>query len=137
MDERHYAREFFDRWDDGACPVCNLTYVESEPDDQRTHLRCHRAVVNVFEPKPYPRIAKLFAAHGRFIPVTIISSLALRRRVFRIGRAFLREFGTDSLQYDEKGDGAQAFIIADAEGRSLGAYVVDGRNIPTHHPVGS
>ena len=123
MPDRHYAREFFDLWDEGACPVCNLTYVEDEPDDRRIHLRCHRAVVNVFEPKPYPRIAKLFAKYGRFIPVTMISSLALRRRVFRMGLAFMREFGS-TLQYEEEIDLAQAFIIADQAGRSIGTYVV-------------
>jgi GNAT superfamily N-acetyltransferase len=123
LPDRHYAREFFDRWDEISCPVCNLCYAEGEPEDERIHLRCHRAVINVFEPKPYPRIAKLYANHGRFIPVTMISALALRRRVFRMGRAFMREFGS-MMQYDESNDPAQAFIIADEAGRSIGTYVV-------------
>lgn len=123
MPDRQYAREFFDHWDEQSCSVCNLCYAEGVPEDERIHLRCHRTVINVFEPKSYPRIARLYAKHGRFIPVTMLSSLALRRRVFRISRAFMREFGC-STQYEEENDPALGFIIVDESGRSIGAYVI-------------
>ncbi len=126
MQDRPYAKEFFQHPDEGACPVCNLTYVEDYPPDQLTHQHCHRTVLNTFEPRPNARMAKLHIEHGDFISVFVISPLFLRRRLFRVSRAFVREFGA-SAQYDESGDLAHGFLVVDVEGRTIGGFAIRWR----------
>lgn len=122
MAARHYAREFYDRWDKGACPVCNLTYVL--PEDVAYHRSFHRRVLCAFEPQPNKYLARKFDRNGQFIPVRHFSSSYLRKRLANIARTFKREFGSDFTPYDEIGDDCYGFLIVDEDGRARGGFVV-------------
>lgn len=126
MAQRPYAMEFYKRPDtnDGACPVCNLTYVKEEPDDRRIHRSFHQRVVDVFEPKPSVTLAKLHQAHGQFVLVRADSPQPIRRRLANISRVFKREFGADLTMYSEVDDPGDGYLIADADGRALSGLVV-------------
>jgi GNAT superfamily N-acetyltransferase len=135
MPGRPYARDFYKRWDDGACPVCNLTYVRELPEDRRIHRSFHRNVVEVFEPKPNALVARFYRKHGQFIPVREHTARPLRRRLANISRVFKREFGCDFTMYSEDGDPGHGFLIADSDGRALGGGMIRAReysNAPSH-----
>lgn len=135
MPSRQYAREFYKRWNEGACPICNLTYVRELPEDRRFHRSFHRNVVEVFEPRPNAGMASLYRKHGQFIPVREYSARSLRRRLANISRVFKREFGCDFTMYSEEGDPGHGFLITDRDGRALGGGTIRMReysNAPSH-----
>ncbi len=121
MPTRPYAKEFYkEPPSDDACSVCELSYVKDSPDDQRFHRAYHRDVVETFEPKPVPTLAKLHAEFGTFVPVRACSPVWLRKRLYRLGLMFRRELRFDFPPYDVCGDPGCGYILTDADGRAIG-----------------
>jgi hypothetical protein len=126
MAERKWAEEFYKSPDqhEGTCPVCNLYYVHDLASDRKIHRTFHRRVVDTFDPKPSIALAKLYAEHGRFIPVKSNSHQHARRKLANIARIFRREFGCDFTMYSEDNDPGDGFIIAEPDGRAIGGTTV-------------
>ena len=126
MAQRPYAMEFYKdpNRHQGICPVCNMLYVKELPEDRRTHGAFHRAVVNVFEPKPSITLAKLYSRHGQLVPVRWDSPQPVRRRLADMSRVIKREFGCHFTMYSETGDPGDGYLIAEPDGRAVGGFVV-------------
>jgi hypothetical protein len=63
-----YARQ--PRYDDFCiCAVCGFLYAPEDKSDQRKHGAYHRKVLQVYEPKPNPRLSALYGEHGAFVPI--------------------------------------------------------------------
>jgi GNAT superfamily N-acetyltransferase len=101
-----------------------MLYVKELPEDRRTHGAFHRAVVNVFEPKPSITLAKLYSRHGQLVPVRWDSPQPVRRRLADMSRVIKREFGCDFTMYSETGDPGDGYLIAEPDGRAVGGFVV-------------
>ena len=130
---RHYAKSWL-RWAGqfasqherhGPCPVCGLTYVHDSEEDRRIHRGRHREILAIYEPKPLPALAALYARHGEFVPLDYFSPRALRRRLEGAARMFNREKGYDFLAYSadewpELDRPSYHWLIASLDGRPLG-----------------
>ena len=74
MPECEWAKEFYSRTDEGACPVCNLYYVQELGSDRRLHRPFDNNVVSIFDHKPNARLAAKFCTHGECVPVSALSA---------------------------------------------------------------
>jgi hypothetical protein len=93
MTSREYARTWrsFGVNNDAVCPVCGLLYVRRFDEDRRIHCARHREVLQVYEPKPDPRLAVLYGEHGAFVPLDSHSPRWLRNRLTGMATMFRRE----------------------------------------------
>jgi len=123
--DRHYAKLWNRYLDNDACPTCGLSYVREIEENRRAHRARHRQVLQVYEPKPVPSLAKLYAKHGTFVPVDYRTPLALRRRMENMGLMFKREQGYDFPPYEandykySKGPACH-WLIVSLDGRPIG-----------------
>jgi acetyltransferase ESCO-like protein len=105
------------------CPVCGLLYVRELEEDRRVHRARHREVLQVYEPKPDPRLSALYAEHGNFMPLDSRSPHWLRNRLGSMAMMFQRELGFDFPPYSAAEDDptpSRHWLIVTADGRSIG-----------------
>jgi hypothetical protein len=88
---RGYARTWWPWLDHSeAWPVCGLMYVRESEEDRRIHCARHREVLQVYEPKPDPRLAVLYGEHGAFVPLDSHSPRWLHNRLTGMATMFRR-----------------------------------------------
>jgi hypothetical protein len=102
-------------------------YVREDEDDRRLHRSRHRKVLQVYEPKPDPKLTELYAIHGAFVPIDQTSQRALRNRLENMATMFRRELGYDFPPYqgDEregvyKCPPSRHWLIVAPDGRPIG-----------------
>jgi hypothetical protein len=95
--DREYARTWRSWIGDSEfrCAVCGLVYARESENDRRVHRSRHRQVLQVYEPKPDPRLAALYIEHGPFIPIDDHSPRWLCNRLDGMAKMFRRELGYD------------------------------------------
>jgi hypothetical protein len=80
--DREYARTWqswmIGSWEELRCPVCGLLYVRESEADRRVHRSRHRQVLQVYEPKPDPRLAAYSVATDPQQAGKIIATYALK-----------------------------------------------------------
>ena len=136
MPTRHYAKEFYECPPEGdACPVCGLSYVKDSPTDRKIHRLYHREVVDTFEPRSNPALARRHALHGVFVPVTPLSPRWMHKRLYRIALMLKRENGYDFSMWDQyRDDDGIGYILTDEQGRALGGCAVRWREWTDRSP---
>jgi hypothetical protein len=125
MPARDYAKAWRAYNGGDGCPTCGLMYVRESEEDRRLHRSRHRKVLQVYEPKPDPRLADLHAKHGAFVPIANASPRALRNRLEDMATMFRRELGFDFPPYSadehlEDGPDGCHWLIVTPDGRPIG-----------------